>query len=96
MDDTIRSATDIENHLKLSVIGTIPIIDKYESQLISITNPKSPISEAFRTLRTNIKFSAIDKEIKTIVVTSSVPEEGKSLVSNNLAWVIGQANLECS
>jgi capsular exopolysaccharide synthesis family protein len=93
LDDTIRSATDIENHLKLSVIGTIPIIDKYESQLISITNPKSPISEAFRTLRTNIKFSAIDKEIKTIVVTSSVPEEGKSLVSNNLAWVIAQANL---
>ena len=84
---------DIENHLKLSVIGTIPIIDKYESQLISITNPKSPISEAFRTLRTNIKFSAIDKEIKTIVVTSSVPEEGKSLVSNNLASVISQANL---
>ncbi len=53
--------------------------------LITQRNPKSPISEAFRTLRTNIQFSSIDKEIKTIVFTSSTPKEGKTTVAANLA-----------
>lgn len=56
--------------------------------LITQRNPKSPISEAFRTLRTNIQFSSIDKEIKTIVFTSSTPKEGKTTVAANLATSI--------
>lgn len=59
-------------------------------KLITHKNPKSPISEAFRTLRTNIQFSNIDKEIKTLVVTSSRPTEGKTTVCSNLACVIAQ------
>lgn len=58
--------------------------------LITNNDPKSPISEAFRTLRTNIQFSSIDKEIRTIVITSSKPGEGKSTVSANLAVSISQ------
>ena len=53
--------------------------------LITYTNPTSPISEQFRTARTNIQFSSLNKEIKSIVFTSSGPSEGKSTVSNNLA-----------
>lgn len=48
-------------------------------------DPKSPISEAYRTLRTNIQFSSIDKKIQSIVVTSSVESEGKSTTAVNIA-----------
>lgn len=57
-------------------------------RLITQTNPKSPVSEAYRTLRTNIQFSSIDKEIKTIVFTSPKPGEGKTTVASNLATSI--------
>lgn len=53
--------------------------------LISVKDPKSPVSEAYRTLRTNIEFSSLDKEIKVIAVTSSGPSEGKSTTAANLA-----------
>ncbi|WP_373598238.1 CpsD/CapB family tyrosine-protein kinase [Paraclostridium bifermentans] len=54
-------------------------------RLITRQDPKSPISEAYRTIRTNIEFSNLDEEIKTIVVTSSQQNEGKSTVIANLA-----------
>ena len=61
-----------------------------ERKLITKENPKSPTAEAYRTLRTNIQFSNIDKEIKTIVVTSSGPGEGKSTVTANYAVTLAQ------
>lgn len=61
------------------------------SNLITIYDPKSPISESYRTLRTNIQFSSTDAEIQTIVVTSSGPGEGKSTTSSNLATVMAQS-----
>ncbi|WP_186431532.1 CpsD/CapB family tyrosine-protein kinase [Clostridium sp. BSD9I1] len=61
------------------------------SELITITKPLSPMSETYRTLRTNIKFSSVDKDIKVIMVTSSGPGEGKSTTASNLAVVMAQA-----
>ena len=60
-------------------------------KLISIKNPKSQVAEAYRTLRTNIQFSSFDEQIKTIVVTSSQPYEGKSTIVSNLAITIAQS-----
>lgn len=59
--------------------------------LITLENSKSPISESYRTLRTNIQFASVDSELKTIMVTSSGPAEGKSTTIANLAVVMGQA-----
>lgn len=53
--------------------------------LIVQDNPKSPVSEAYRTLRTNIQFSSFDNDLDTILVTSSGPAEGKSTIASNLA-----------
>lgn len=64
---------------------------KIISKLITHLNPKSPISEAYRTLRTNIQFSNIDNEIKTIAVTSSDCSEGKSTIISNLAVTMAQS-----
>ena len=59
-------------------------------KLITKLDPKSPVSEQFRTLRTNIQFSSVDEEIKSIMVTSSGPGEGKSTTIANLAVVFAQ------
>lgn len=62
------------------------------NNLISLNHPKAPISEAYRTLRTNIQFSSLDKNINTILITSAGPEEGKSTTISNLAITMAQAN----
>ncbi len=61
--------------------------------IITHENPKSPISEAYRTLRTNIQFSAIDEELRVIMATSAGPGEGKSTTLTNLAVVYAQADM---
>lgn len=61
-------------------------------ELIVHNNPKSPTSEAYRTLRTNIQFSNVDKNIKSIVLTSPGTSEGKSTVISNLAITMAQVD----
>ena len=58
--------------------------------LITLTDPRSPISEAYRTLRTNLSFSSLDEPIRTLVVTSPAPDEGKSTTVANLAVTMAQ------
>lgn len=59
-------------------------------KLVAQYDPKSPISEQYRTIRTNIIYSGIDEEIRSIMVTSSGPGEGKSTTTANLAVVFAQ------
>ncbi|MGM0853968.1 MAG: CpsD/CapB family tyrosine-protein kinase [Bacillota bacterium] len=59
-------------------------------KLITKTAPKSPISEQYKTIRTNINFSSVDREMRSIMVTSSGPGEGKSTTAANLAVVFAQ------
>jgi capsular exopolysaccharide synthesis family protein len=65
--------------------------DHQLDHLITVADPRSPVSEAYRTLRTNLDFSSLDKPIKTMLVTSAGPEEGKSTVLANLAVTTAQA-----
>lgn len=60
------------------------------NEIIVDKNPKSSVAEAIRIIRTNIEFSGVDKSVKTILVTSSVPSEGKSFISANLATAFAQ------
>lgn len=59
-------------------------------QLITQEDTLSPVSEQYRTIRTNIQFSTVDKEIKTIMVTSAIPKDGKSTTVANLAVIFAQ------
>lgn len=61
--------------------------------LITLADRTSPVSEQYRTIRTNIQFSMIDKELKTLVITSSGPGEGKSTTSANLAVVFANSGV---
>lgn len=70
-------------------MGLYSIFKKKEKinfrQLITVSNPNSPISEQYRTIRTNINYSNIDRENRLIMVTSSNPGEGKTITTANLA-----------
>ena len=62
-----------------------------KKELIAHRDPKSPVSEVFRTLRTNIQFMNTNNKLKTLLVTSTLPSEGKSWVTANLAVTFAQA-----
>lgn len=62
-----------------------------KNELITFVSPKTQISEVFRTLRTNIQFMNVDGKLKSLLVTSTVPGEGKSWISSNLAVAFAQA-----
>jgi capsular exopolysaccharide synthesis family protein len=58
--------------------------------LVTLTDPRSPAAEAFRTLRTNLTFSSLERPLTTLLVTSAAPEEGKSTTLANLAVTMAQ------
>ena len=105
LDTSLKSIEDVER-LGFPVLGSIPFIStqrtdhsenyqngeikRIESRLITHFAPKSPISEAYRTLRTNIQYAKVDQPIKTVLVTSSGPGEGKSTSVANLAITFAQ------
>ena len=61
-----------------------------QSNLITLADPRSPAAEAYRTLRTNLYFSSLDRALETLVVTSAAPGEGKSTTLANLAVTMAQ------
>lgn len=69
-------------------------MNSVNNSLITHLDPKSPVAEAFRTLRTNLQFSALDRELRTLLVTSAGPGEGKSTITLNLAIAITQSGKE--
>lgn len=85
-DDTVKDQKDIEKNIKLRTIGTLPV-DREKKELIVETNPKSPIVESIKTIRTNILYST---RKNSILVTSCKEKEGKSWVINNLAVTFAQ------
>jgi polysaccharide biosynthesis transport protein len=96
MDNTIRCEDDISKRLNIPVLASIPLVPGRKNKstcvkLVDIKGSKSSVSELYRTLRTNIKFISFQKEAKTIVVTSPGPNDGKSLVTSNLAITMASA-----
>jgi len=100
-DTSIKTLKQARELFGYTLLGSIPYFGKKVSyrrknQELSIPDlpviniPRSPISEAYRMLQANLKFLSSDKPLKVILVTSSVPKEGKSTVSANLAAAIAQ------
>jgi polysaccharide biosynthesis transport protein len=93
LDDTVKTAEDLGRTADVPMLGAIAQVNGKEAQPILITaeQPRSPITEAYRSLRTNLQVSSVDKPLRTIVVTSANPGEGKSTVAANLGVVFAQA-----
>ncbi|MEW5946635.1 MAG: polysaccharide biosynthesis tyrosine autokinase [bacterium] len=91
MDDAIYTDEDVRRHLELKVLAQIPFDKAIErNPLIAFAKPNSPVSESFRSLRSKLKYIIPDFRGKTLLVTSSIIEEGKSFVASNLAVTIAQ------
>jgi len=93
LDDTLKTMEDIERVMQLPVVGYIAEI-QYESgsdeSLYVTRQPRSPVSEAFRLLRTNLEFAGVDRPIRRLLVTSAGPGEGKTTIAVNLAAIMAQ------
>jgi len=95
LDDTLKTPQDVANVLGLPVVGYVvneSAMEKSEGMPFVTSNPRSPMAETFRTLRTNLEFASVDKPLKTILITSPGSGEGKTTVATNLAAVMAQAN----
>lgn len=91
LDDTIYSVDDLQRVSDLYLLGIIPLRTDEAGPLVTVVAPKSPPAEAYRTLRSNIRFSLFDKPARTLMVTSAGAGEGKSQTAANLAIVYAQS-----
>ena len=94
LDDTLKTSEDVEKELGLTTLGNIgrlEAIKELRNGLVTASSPRSPAVEAYRVLRTNLRFSSLDNPASTLLVTSAGPEEGKSTTVVNLGVVMAQA-----
>lgn len=97
-DRNIKTVTELEGKIDIPIMGSIrdcskiSLKDGNKNRLLIDAMPKSNFAEDIKTIRTNLDFSGVDKQVKKILVTSSIPNEGKSFVSTNLAASIAQNN----
>lgn len=92
LDNTIKDRRAVEEITGAGIVGSIPL-DKERRKVaaISFDGDSSSIAESFRKLRTNLQFLAVDNPPRVIVVTSSMPSEGKSTTAINLALALAEA-----
>ena len=92
LDNTVKSRDSLEQIVGAGVVGTVPY-DKGRrlDPAISFDSDNSAVAEAFRKLRTNLQFLSVDSPPRVILVTSSVPNEGKSTTSINIALALAEA-----
>ena len=94
LDNTIKSTEEAEKLFGAPVLGMIPLekFDKDEQRRLTIVqHPGSPAAESYRVLRNSLDFINFEHDIKTLIVTSAAPGEGKSTVAANLAASLAQA-----
>lgn len=92
LDQSVRTQEDVENKLGLPFLGQIPFASGKEGAVYEtlLSKELSLTSEAVRNLRTMVDFAGLPQNIKTIIVTSTVQDEGKSYVASNLAVAFSQ------
>lgn len=88
LDDRINSPEEAERVLRLPNLGHVPLVEEEGLRLIRDISTFSPLMESYRSLRTNINFAAVGSTLKSMVITSSVPAEGKSTTAANLAMAM--------
>jgi len=90
LDDTIKTPEDILRKFKLPILGVINHQNGADDAPITLKEPRSPTAEAYRTLRTNISYASVDQPLRTLLITSSEPGEGKTTTLSNLAVAFAQ------
>ena len=104
IDKSLKTVKDAEAQYGYTLLGLVPrfetsdtptivspTADDISPRVIAMTSPRSMIHEAYQMLQANLKFMSLDKKVKTIVISSAVPREGKSEVAANLAATMAQS-----
>lgn len=95
LDDRVKSRHELERRLGAPVLAAVPRVGAWrkpeDTHLVMLVEPKSPVSEAYRTLGTNVQYLASQSALKVIMVTSAIGGDGKSTSCANLAVVLAQA-----
>ena len=92
LDNTVKDRETLEEITGVGLVGSIPLDkERRKKPAISFDSDNSAIAEAFRKLRTNLQFLAVDNPPRVIVVTSSMPSEGKSTTAINIALALAEA-----
>jgi non-specific protein-tyrosine kinase len=90
LEDEIRDPQEITRKFGVPVLGIITSHKINGNPIITQAQPRAPVSEAYRALRTSLQFSSVDKPLNSLVVTSASPSDGKTSVVANLATVLAQ------
>ncbi len=94
LNDTVKSKEEVEALTGLPTLGMIGNIERGDDPhdlLVTVTHPRAPAAEAYRVFRANLEFLAVGEPIRSIVVTSTGPVEGKTTTAANLAVALAQA-----
>jgi non-specific protein-tyrosine kinase len=96
LDDTVKSSGDVQELLGLPTLGAISRLPKGArgrgpESLVTLRSPRSSAAEAYRTLGSNVEFASLDAPVRSLLVTSAGPGEGKSVCAANLAIVLAQS-----
>lgn len=94
LDDTLKFPEDVERILGIPLIGYISDMElsgNAEEGVYVSEQPRSPASEAFRSLRTNLEFAGVDKALRTILITGAEMGDGKTTIATNLAAIFAQS-----
>lgn len=94
IDHKIKTREDLASATRIPFYGVIPHVRSSE-KMFTIDDQQSVASEALRLIRTNLEFIATENKSKVIVVTSTVPSEGKTTIATNLAAVFGMSDKKC-
>lgn len=91
LDDSVTSKDLVEGITGVPALGLIPRFDTSGSELVAVAASSSPAAEAFRSLRTAVKFLGVDSDVRVVQITSPSAGEGKTVTATNLATVLAQA-----
>jgi polysaccharide biosynthesis transport protein len=95
-DDRVRGSSDLQTAIRTPVLSIVPKdtgwTNSSRPRLVTLDDPRNPVSEAYRTLRPSVLVAAAERGVKTIMVVSPSPGEGKSTTSANLGVVLAQAD----
>lgn len=94
LDNTVKSEADIRTRLGLTLVGTILNRDPSTQgpvETLTATNTHDALAEQYRALRTNLLYSRVSRSLETLIVTSTIPGEGKTTTACNLSVVMAQA-----
>ncbi|GAP23076.1 polysaccharide biosynthesis tyrosine autokinase [Leptolinea tardivitalis] len=90
LDDSIKNPEEVRKSFNIPILGVIARHEVTDGKPVCEAEPRSPVAESFRALRTNINFASVDRPLRKIVITSPTPQDGKTTISTNLAVVVAQ------